>query len=790
MTPVRGRRALARALAGPALIAAVVLIVLHDMVVHDLLSAQHPDVLAYWLPTYCHLGTTIAAGHVPAWNPSVMAGVPFAADPQSGWMYLPSMVLFSALPCDVAMRAMIVLQPVLAGVGLYAFLRSEGLSRPAATLGGMAISAGIAASRFVLFVPFSASFAWTALTLAACSRYLKARTWAARFAWAIPAAAAWGQLAAAHFAHGFLVGSAAIAAFLVASIGRSTRTSEMSRGDAARIAGLLLAAVVVVNLAFLWPRLAYLPRTSYHPGSSGDLNEGLLLPADWPLKLATFGGGFLGATALVLVFAGLRNRRFRHLATAFGVLGCLAYLASTGPAGRVAVAVARRIPGLAVAAHFPARFGLGLIVALAVLASLGLDAWCAAGSIRDRLLMLVPGLVVWLLLPPLFGAGLIAVGPPLVASVVAVILLVALMRRSELAWLLPVLLAVELVTSGLLGLTAPVARRIDAAEPFGAQAVGWFTPLLDPTIDARAYLRPSSIAQALRGRGRYLSLDPEAATNRGFLTLLSPRWWGLLANQRSMLFGLEDAQGYNPVQLSRYWTFVRRATDLPLDYNAAIFPDPSARVLDLLGVDWIVAPAGSPPPDTRISPVAVDGRWALFARVDAPPRASFVSRWRVVRGPDRALADAMAPGTDPSSEVVLEEDPGLGPSGPASSEPFPATYRSTGLGSAVITVVAPRDGMVVVRNSYDPGWRARIDGRPARVLAADGIVQAVPVPAGRHTITLAYRDPSIALGILGSCFGVVTLLAVGWLARRRASRRASAQPGLDDDLGEPEPVLE
>ncbi|HEX9234646.1 MAG TPA: hypothetical protein VF972_00005, partial [Actinomycetota bacterium] len=127
-------------IAGPALIVGSVLIVLHAFAFGGKVSSQHPDVLGFWLPTYCFLGKSIAAGHIPAWNPHVMAGVPFAADPQSGWMYIPAMLLFAGLPCSVAIRLIVVLQPILGGLGLYWFLRSEGLSRPASTSGGLALA--------------------------------------------------------------------------------------------------------------------------------------------------------------------------------------------------------------------------------------------------------------------------------------------------------------------------------------------------------------------------------------------------------------------------------------------------------------------------------------------------------------------------------------------------------------------------------------------------------------------------------------------------------------------------
>ena len=93
-----------RVVAGPALICASVLTVLYLFAFRGRLSIQYPDVLPFWLPSYCFLGKSLASGAIPAWNPHVMGGVPFAADPQSGWMYLPAMALFTALPCEVAMR--------------------------------------------------------------------------------------------------------------------------------------------------------------------------------------------------------------------------------------------------------------------------------------------------------------------------------------------------------------------------------------------------------------------------------------------------------------------------------------------------------------------------------------------------------------------------------------------------------------------------------------------------------------------------------------------------------------
>ena len=238
------------------------LVVLHLFAFSGLVSRENPDVLALWLPTHCYLGKALAGGHVPAWNPYAMAGAPFAADPQSGWMYAPAMALYSAMSCGAALRWFIVLQPILAGLGLYWFCRSEGLSRPAATLGGLALGTGLAGSSVVLALPFSATFAWTAMTLAAASRLLHARSGARRLGWTAATALAWGQLAAAHFSTGLAMGSLAVITYLAARIVADARTGEVRARDSLKVVALLVVAVPLVNLAFLLPRLLYLPRTS------------------------------------------------------------------------------------------------------------------------------------------------------------------------------------------------------------------------------------------------------------------------------------------------------------------------------------------------------------------------------------------------------------------------------------------------------------------------------------------------------------------------------------------------
>src|SRR5205085_11941806 len=134
----------------------------------------------------------------PAWNPYVMGGAPFAADPLSGWMYLPVMALFTPFRCDVAIRLFVVLKPALGGLGTYWFLRSERLGRPAATAGGVALALCLAGSSVTMSAVFSGVIAWTPFVLAAASRFFRASSWPSRLVWAAVAAVAWSQVAASH----------------------------------------------------------------------------------------------------------------------------------------------------------------------------------------------------------------------------------------------------------------------------------------------------------------------------------------------------------------------------------------------------------------------------------------------------------------------------------------------------------------------------------------------------------------------------------------------------------------
>jgi hypothetical protein len=799
-------RRVGAALAGPALIVAAVLVVQHRFAFGGMLTNQHPDILAMWLPTHCFLGNSLAAGHIPAWNPYILGGTPSAADPQSGWMYLPAMLLSTALSCGTALRWFIVLQPLIAGLGMYGFLRSERLSRVAATSGGVVMALLIGGSYLGVQLPFAGALAWTTVLLFTTSRFVRTeRAWPVRLGWLLAAAVAWGQIASAHLSNGLVVGTFAFLVYLGVAVGGRVRSGELSGRRASLLVGMLLVAIPLVNLAVLLPRLAYLPSTTSTLGYTELARRaaalvgkpfpptpvGVTSAARWPLTLVAPIGGYAGAVAMALALAGWR--RSKALFFGFGGLAVTCYLLSLEP---VAQALSHVVGGTTVGdfyLHVPSRFSDGVVLATPVLVALGVDAWRSAASWRERAWLVAPGVALWWVLAPAMGIVDNEIWLPLAAAIVGAVVLTSSVRHPVLLVALPAVIAVELVVNGLLG-QAP-SRSLHGSIEIPSAQLG-IPPLRRPEVNVADYLRAGPIAAALETGplGRYTAIPPR--DYRGLIPYQQPKYWPLQGNQRGVLFALESPDGVNPVQSVRHWAFVRASQHHRIYYNASFFlhlPPVARDLLQLngvtIGTDLGCRPKFVGGPATES---AQEGDVLLCRPAGTVPLVSVVGDWDFADSQKDALDRVVAEGFDPERTVVLERDPGIPPGHGSGGT---ATYRSTGPQSAAVDVRADGPAIVLIRNAFDRGWHATVDGHPAPLLAADFVDQAVVVPAGRHTIVLGYDDPWVGRGLLGTG---LTVLAIGFgalvLAVRDRRRRGSgampsdgATPATPRDGGAPAP---
>jgi uncharacterized membrane protein YfhO len=75
----------------------------------------------------------------------------------------------------------------------------------------------------------------------------------------------------------------------------------------------------------------------------------------------------------------------------------------------------------------------------------------------------------------------------------------------------------------------------------------------------------------------------------------------------------------------------------------------------------------------------------------------------------------------------------------------------------------------VRRETWFPGWRAQVDGRPSPIRRVDRLFQAVAVPAGSHRVVFSFEPPHIHLAFVMLLAGAALICAPGLRTRLRRS---------------------
>jgi hypothetical protein len=154
----------------------------------------------------------------------------------------------------------------------------------------------------------------------------------------------------------------------------------------------------------------------------------------------------------------------------------------------------------------------------------------------------------------------------------------------------------------------------------------------------------------------------------------------------------------------------------------------------------------------------------------ALPRVFWTGSWEVA--PDADVSDPLLRAARGDVAVLPEAPAGLGAPG-APEGPVAAEEIRVWPSSLSATVAAPRDGLAVILDPFYPGWTAALDGKPVPILRADYAFQAVAVPAGRHVLTLEYRNRWVGIGAAIS-LGALAVLVGSLALRSRRSRRGIA----------------
>jgi hypothetical protein len=87
-------------------------------------------------------------------------------------------------------------------------------------------------------------------------------------------------------------------------------------------------------------------------------------------------------------------------------------------------------------------------------------------------------------------------------------------------------------------------------------------------------------------------------------------------------------------------------------------------------------------------------------------------------------------------------------------------------GQLVLRAQTGAGALLVLGEVFYPGWQATVDGRPAALLSADGILLALALPAGDHQVELTFAPDLFTIGAVVSALSAALWLGALALLRR------------------------
>jgi Bacterial membrane protein YfhO len=700
------------------------------------------------------------SGTMPFWNPYSLGGVPLLANGQSGVAYPVRIVLALVVSPLINHDVIVVLHVFLSGFFMFLLLKEFRLRLLPALLGAAAwMFAGWNSGLMNTEVTLIAT-TWLPAALLLIHRASRTRSWRTAAAAGIPLGlmALGGQLQLVAIAFGVC---GIYAAALAVKPLRQWRTRWPF--DRARLAYPMLTLGIAGGLAAvtLLPTALYVGQGGRQAPSYPDFVRNHTMSVD--VFSHVFSGG--PATPPTLVYLGM----FVGLIPIFlAFVGCL-----------------RRRPGAA----------LGRWLAIGTfLVAIG------ARGVTRVAYYLVPGV-----------SRLSSTGQAMWLFDFGVVLLAAIGLDAVLEW------------------SVRAARKLHARQPTLARwsprvavvlavlAVGgtawqlmdyaWYlNPPFTPKTQRSAFFPTTpAISAVQRDRAQRSAAEPQRLI--GFSALV--------ANQ-SVVFGLEDADGYDSVVSNRVRSLWYVIEGLPVDaainqqklitslgfgsgFSASfitIFQAAKTRfaLLPRVGITTIIAdsptagallsnPLMSAP--LQLKPIYFGGDASVLNLIGSDPRAWVVHEADVAPNASDALRRFTATNFDYRSRMVVEPDVGLGNSGRVSRRGTgPSTIATRDAltpNGTTFTVRTGSPGWLVMADMYAPGWHVTVNGRDAKLVRSDYTLRAVAIPAGRSRVALSYRPPGFALGLVISGITLVSVVTLAVSTRLRGRRKRSSRRRQRDD---------
>lgn len=718
------------------------------------------DNLRMFYPVRTTIMNQLKQGKLPLWNPYAFAGNTLLATYQSA-VFHPLSWLFFLLPTIEAWSLVIIATPLMAAFLMYLFVGDLGLSRTAAVFGALAFAfSGIMIAWWEEMFMAIYSIIPLPIILLAIKRLMGSPSpgWAITLVLGVTASIFSGWFQATFY----VLVTALLWSWFLWWSARAQR--EVSR---------LLLIILLFSAAILVSGIQLVPAwEAYTQAARGviDVKE-MFAEHLTPLKhLATlvapdyfgnpaahnyFGGAFyherviwIGIPALVVVLAVYLDWKRRTPTTAFfALLGIVAFSLGFNLPTSWLVLYSARLPF--VSEMTPSRIFFVSAFAFSVLAAFG---WEKVFSARRKK-------------PLLMSLGLVG------ASLIVLWVLAA-----NPSWRHPMYALV------------PIRNLVLPTTLFGLVAIAFAMFLFNQTWKriAQIVIFAAALGGIMHFAGKYLYFS-----ERRFLYPETPviselrkrsgfnRVWSTGAGHiiRNILvyYGLFSPEGYesfNNKRLSELlysshtrgrWTPIVPRADALL-YQAKTLDEVAKnrytlRLLELLSVRFIALHhedvVSKEAQAERFRQIWTDGVYDIVEYSRALPRALVITNYIVKSQPQRIIDAIYDPTFDPTTSVVLEEQPHLLPSSQEKPASASATITRYAPDRVEVTVESDAPALLLLTDAYFPGWQAWVNRKDASIYRANFAFRAVSVPTGASTVIFSYHPQSLTYGILFSVLGLV-----------------------------------
>ena len=234
----------------------------------------------------------------------------------------------------------------------------------------------------------------------------------------------------------------------------------------------------------------------------------------------------------------------------------------------------------------------------------------------------------------------------------------------------------------------------------------------------------------------HLHPDYYPSSKKSFEEGIATLFANLLPNS-GLLYGFDYLQELDALRRWPYDLIIQKGVSLP--------PERLYRLLGGLNVKYITTYEALPPVRgiTLVQHFPDYGSY-LYKLDSVVPRVHIVTTvnnekngWEIL---DRLSKESF----DPFRSVILDRPLSIPPQDHFQAQAQIVSYKNN---TVVIQSRLNGPGILILADSFYPGWRAYVDGQETEIMRANFLFRAVLLPAGEHLVVFRYQPRSFAIGL-------------------------------------------